>query len=225
MYYTCLECRAQLLVHPLKVHPDVLTQLLNIQPTKKLVKGDYLLTPRGNKRLIRHSLWTLVSDSEIVSDNLEEHLAWLIEKLQPLENVPLHLEKGLFQLSKSGENCYRGKKFAEIFMGIACSWYPHYDHGGPILSTSIMKSLATLNVQFSLGLYFTYEMSTIQAFMEAAERLGHGHDLSHHDWIHIVSFIKKFHHIPPSTLGTVCENGDFLDDDGNLICSIKDYIS
>ena len=54
-------------------------------------------------------------------------------------------------------------------------------------------------------------------------------DGSYAKWLFLkkkfIFYIKKIYNIPPSTLGTVCENGDFLDDEGMLICSLREFVS
>lgn len=220
MCNTCHHCRAKFLILTGNLHPNIITETLNIVPTIKRVKGEYIDIAKDRKKEIKKSLWFLISDSDVKSKNIIHHITWLINKFHGMQKIPFYLGTQLNKLSIASSSVPN-----KISIGIACSWYPMYDHGGPILSPKIMASLAQLNVNFSLDIYFTYTISTIQGFMEAAEILNIGKDLTHHDWLHILAFIKKFHNIPPSTLGTVCRNGDYLDDDGNVICNIRDYVS
>ena len=151
-------------------------------------------------------------------------LMFIVQKFGLIKNIPLFLQKNMAAYQRKTD-IDSTKKFNQIYMGINCSWYPEYDHGGPILDISIMQELSQLNIQINFDIYFTYDISTILAFQKAAEKLGVGKNLNNHDWIDILIYIKKIYNIPPSTLGTVCENGDFLDDEGMLICSLREFVS
>ncbi|PWM67616.1 MAG: hypothetical protein DBX67_07225 [Desulfovibrionaceae bacterium] len=224
MYNTCSECRAAFRLYPGKINPDIITSILCIEPTEKRIRGEYIFTKRGNKRRIAHSVWFLVSDVEITSTDLRNHLMFIVQKFGLIKNIPLFLQKNMADYQRKTD-IDSTKKFNQIYMGINCSWYPEYDHGGPILDISIMQELSQLNIQINFDIYFTYDISTILAFQKAAEKLGVGKNLNNHDWIDILIYIKKIYNIPPSTLGTVCENGDFLDDEGMLICSLREFVS
>lgn len=219
MYKACHDCKSQLLIFPENLHPDKLSYIFNMEPTTKQVKGEYRENFEGKKILIKRSQWFIISEYHVPSKDLREHILWLIPQLKHFGNLPYYLQSRIQEISlPTNFN-------VEIGMIISCTWNPLQDHGGPMLSSSLMESLAELSTEFAIDIYFLYEISTIQGFMEAAEILNIGKDLTHHDWLHILAFIKKFHNIPPSMLGTVCPNGDFLDDDGNVICNIRDYVS
>lgn len=220
MYNTCQDCRVSFLLFPDNIHPNLMSKILNIKPTEKKVKNEYKIGFRGRSIQIKHSSWFLNSDSEVKSFDLQEHLSWIVDQFSHIGNVKAYLEK---KLPLVDPHIYNYNNV--IIMVIYCTWYAQQDHGGPMLGLNTMREVAELNIEVTLDVYFTYEISTVACFMEAAHILGIGHDLTFRDWMQLLMFIKSLHNIPPSTLGSVYDNGDYRDDQGQYICNIKDYVS
>lgn len=221
MYNTCYDCRAKILIYPDDIHPDIITQSLGLVPTTKGVKNEYREGYKGRKYIIKNSTWFLISEEYVESEDLQDHIAWIVNKINKLENLPVYLQKRLEEITPHEK---KNIELNEIFIDFSCVWNPVQDHGGPILSPEIMNTIAQLNVQFSLESYFTYDISTVACFMEAGQLLEIGQNLNFQDWMKVLVFIKSLYNIPPSMLGSVYDNGDYRDDEGKQICNIKDYV-
>lgn len=221
MYNTCYECRSNILIYPDELHPDIITQSLNIIPTEKSVKNQYREGYKGRKYIIKNSTWFIMSEDYVESEDLMEHISWIMCKFNNIENLPCYLQERLKNMILSKNWSERNDK---IVLKFSCIWNPVQDHGGPILSPKIMNAVAKVDVQFSIEPYFVYDISMVFSFMEAGRLLGVGQGLAYEDWMHLLAFIKIVHNVAPSTLGAIYDTGDFRDDDGNLICNIKDYI-
>jgi hypothetical protein len=59
-----------------------LSTLLGIKPTHAFELGDEFQTRTGTHKRER-SVWQLRSDSEVASNDIQEHFSWLLEKLEP----------------------------------------------------------------------------------------------------------------------------------------------
>src|SRR5262249_715530 len=59
-----------------------LSAQLGISPTHAFELGDEFQTRTGTHKRGR-SVWQLRSDSEIASNNIEDHITWLLNKLEP----------------------------------------------------------------------------------------------------------------------------------------------
>lgn len=219
MYSSCHDCKVTLMVFPEKVNPNIISNILNIIPTEIGIKDNYRESYKGRKFKILRSSWFLDSEDYVESEDLQCHLAWIISILNNREKLPFYIQKKIEEIP------LLRNKDTEIGIGISCTWNPVQDHGGPILSPKIMNAVAKVDVQFSIEPYFVYDISMVFSFMEAGRLLGVGQGLAYEDWMHLLAFIKIVHNVAPSTLGAIYDTGDFRDDDGNLICNIKDYIS
>lgn len=221
MYNSCYDCRAKILIYPGDIHPDIISQFLGVIPTEKGVKNEYREGYKGRKYKIKNSMWFLISEDYVNSEDLQEHIEWIVHKINKIKNLPCYLKKKIQKIKLSKNTVAANNK---IFIKFLCVWNPVEDHGGPILSPKVMNEIAQLNIEFSIETYFLYDISIIYSFMEAGQLLGVGQELKYEDWVRLLSYIKAVHHIPPSTLGSIYDTGDFRDDNGNLICNIKDYI-
>nr|WP_250160565.1 DUF4279 domain-containing protein [Pectobacterium colocasium] len=98
------------------MHPDNISELLNIEPTEKFVAGDEITNSIGRTRKVNISSWFLSSENNVESKDLRAHIDWVIDKLNSSHS-------GLRELqSTSG-----------VKMSLRCVWWSAYGDGGPVL--------------------------------------------------------------------------------------------
>jgi Domain of unknown function (DUF4279) len=69
--------------------PELVTQLLGVEPTKMQKKGQEFVTPSGREFATKIGLWSLVIQSE--STSLDEHLTMLLSALagrKGIDSIP-----------------------------------------------------------------------------------------------------------------------------------------
>lgn len=135
-YETCEECRVKLTVYPEHVHPDEITRILQLEPTKKNIIGTKITNSHGRTREITIAGWFLSSEQYVQSKDIRDHLDWLLSKVLLSKN-------GLIQL----------QNIEGIKMGIDCVWWSK-GSGGPTLWPEQMKVMADLNLECSFDFYF-----------------------------------------------------------------------
>lgn len=135
--YNCYECYAQLLIYPGEVHPDEVSDALNLEATKVNVIGDTLTNSLGRVREIKLAGWFLSSECYVKSKDLREHLNWLLDKLNPVSDELKKLQN-----------------IDNVTMTLCCVWRSRYGHGGPVLWPEQMKNISDLNLECSFDVYF-----------------------------------------------------------------------
>jgi hypothetical protein len=136
-YGTCLETRATLLVYPKERHPDEITQLIGIEPTRCNVKGEEIINSIGRKRVTQNNGWFLSSEGRVDSLDVRRHLDWLIAQLAPKVDILVEIQN-----------------IQGIKMAVVCAWYSRSGHGGPTIWPEQMEALARLNLELSFDVYF-----------------------------------------------------------------------
>lgn len=139
-YPTCVETRAELLVYPGDLAPSVVTAKLGVAPTQENVAGEFFLSRRGTRRLIKTNAWFLSSEEQVDSLDVRRHLDWLIEVIGPRQTAILDLQS-----------------IAGVNMAIQCAWYSRSGHGGPVLWPEQMRAIAELNLECGFDVYFPNE--------------------------------------------------------------------
>ena len=76
--------RAELLIYGVDLDPERVTQTLGEAPTQVGRRGDVLTNSLGRQRTVRLDHWFLSSESVVESTDLRRHLAWLLERLDPV---------------------------------------------------------------------------------------------------------------------------------------------
>lgn len=135
-YDGCDECRVSLLIYPEHVHPDEVSNILKLEPTKKNVIGTEITNSLGRTRKITVAGWFLSSEKYVQSKDIREHLDWLLIKILPSKN-------GLMQL----------QNIEGIKMGIDCEWWSN-GNGGPTLWPEQMNIMAELNLECAFNISF-----------------------------------------------------------------------
>lgn len=139
-YPTCDECYVKLLIYPDALHPDEVSQILNLEPTKKNIIGTKITNSRGRVREITIAGWFLSSENYVNSKDLRDHLDWLLNKIEPSS-------KALKQL----------QGYSNMIMGIDCVWRSLAGHGGPVLWPEQMQRMSELNLECGFDIYFVGE--------------------------------------------------------------------
>ncbi len=117
--------------------PEIVTDYLNLLPTKISRKGDVRRrkgSPSPNRKgsVCRVNRWEISSSREVSSMDLRDHLDWLIEKLKPCE-----------------EALWRLQNVPGITMTVSCLWASR-GSGGPVIWPEQMIGLARLNLEVAL---------------------------------------------------------------------------
>lgn len=135
--HNCYECYAQLLIYPADIHPDQISEHLNLEATKVNVIGDTSTNSLGKVREIKLAGWFLSSEKNIESKDLREHLDWLINKLIPVKSQLASLQD-----------------IDNVKMTLCCVWRSRYGHSDPVLWPEQMKNISDLNLECSFDIYF-----------------------------------------------------------------------
>ncbi len=135
-----LETRAKLLIYTGDMLPDKVTELLQIEPSEILRKGESVTNRIGRTRIHKLNAWFLYSEPKIDSLDLSEHLNYVLETIYPAKEQLLSLHQN-----------------KQITMRIDCVWYSKGDTSGISLSSEQMKKMSELNLECSFNLWFFYE--------------------------------------------------------------------
>ena len=133
-YQSCERTSASLSVFTGDENPEVVTQLLGVEPTRIVVKGREFTNSVGLTRIEPNNIWKIKSEDFVDSRDLRDHLDWVLGLLLPVREKfeGLHERDG-----------YQ--------MRVACSWWSKDGGGGPALWPEQMLGLAQLNLELSLG--------------------------------------------------------------------------
>lgn len=120
--------------------PDRVTEALRLPPTRTRRKGERWKTRRGLSSMpARVDGWFLESRDAVASDDLCDHLGWLLERIEPHAAA-------LDDLRRDGCSAR-----------ISCYWHSAYGQGGPTLSPDVMRRMAALDLPIWLDLYYDDE--------------------------------------------------------------------
>jgi hypothetical protein len=133
-YDTCEKTYVGLRIYPGKIHPDQVTKLLSIKPSRTQVAGERI----GNKKSkhVKNNGWFLSTENEIQSVDCGRHIDWILKKLSGKADVIHNLQ-------------IEGAK-----IDISCFWVSKSGHGGPMLNPAQMKELSNLNIEIWCDVYF-----------------------------------------------------------------------
>jgi hypothetical protein len=125
---------AKLCVYSGDIHPNVVTNLLGIEPTGHVAVGERgRLNKLGRAPVGKINGWFLSSEEQVRSKDLRRHLDWLIERLGVCRD-------GLRRLQEQ-----KG-----VRMYVSCPWWPRLGGGGPTLWPEQMQGLAELNLECTI---------------------------------------------------------------------------
>jgi hypothetical protein len=118
--------------------PDDITDMLQLQPTEKRVKGDVICRPSGRiVTTMKKSYWSLCSENLVKSGDMDAHLDWLLKRIVPVKEQIISLQK-----------------IPGISMNIRCFWCSRESDTGIDFTTDQIKDLAELNLNCSFVFYF-----------------------------------------------------------------------
>lgn len=139
-FESCDSCFVRLMIFPEGNHPEEITSILGIAPSKLNVAGEKVVNHRGMARYVKYSAWFLSSEEFVGSKDLRDHIDWLVGKLN---------------LCADGWKAVQNLKGVKITL--KCVWLSKLGHSGPVLWPEQMKSLADLNLECSFDIYFPNE--------------------------------------------------------------------
>ena len=137
-YATCAETYAELRIYPGACSADEISKFLDLEPTRLQEKGASIRNSRGRVRKAARAGWFLSSESHVDSNDLRDHLDWLLMKL-----------------TGAARNLRSLQEQDNIKMTISCTWWSAAGHGGPVLWPEQMETLAKLNLECSFDIYFS----------------------------------------------------------------------
>jgi hypothetical protein len=140
----CARTFASLRLYGDDLVPDDVSRLMNLQPTDAAPKGFRTPAPRGKVRLAPTGRWILSTEDQICSTVVEDHLEWLLDRLDAAGVKPLDLP---------------GVSHADIF----CYWLSATGHGGPVVSPDVLGRLAGYRLLLGFDIYFGGEPREIDA--------------------------------------------------------------
>jgi hypothetical protein len=115
------------------LQPEDVTARLGIAPSHSHQIGD----PHGSRGLLYpNSIWILSSRNHATSTDLEEHIAWILDQIEPRQEAFMAIRGAL--------------PTADVF----CMAVSRYSHSGLEFSPRLMGRLATLGLALGLDIYF-----------------------------------------------------------------------
>ena len=132
---SCTRTCAQLIIYLGNIDPSAITDLLGLEPTRIVRKGERSAPNSiGRTRLGKLNIWFLSSEDHISSADLRHHLDWLLERLLPKDKELIGLQKEV-----------------GVSMYVSCPWWSRYGGGGPSLWPEQMRGMAQLNLECTFG--------------------------------------------------------------------------
>jgi Domain of unknown function (DUF4279) len=131
----CAETFASLRLYGDQLVPEEISRLLGTDPSDSAPKGLQTASPSGKSRIASTGRWILQSCDDVASANLEDHIAWLLDRLDKAGIEPDRLP---------------GVGRADVF----CYWSSASGHGGPELSPDVLARLARYRLPLGLDIYF-----------------------------------------------------------------------
>ena len=113
--------------------PDEISTRLGIQPSHAHKRGDQ----RGHKGTWPKGIWTLTSEDQVQSTDLQQHIEWLLDQLEPVQPT--------IDMLVTGQHLE-----ADVF----CFWESATGQGGPMFSANFLERFARLHVDLGLDIYF-----------------------------------------------------------------------
>lgn len=130
----CAETFASLRLYGDNLLPEEISRWLGVAPSEAAAKGDKKAGPNGMVRSAPTGRWILRSNPEVSSTDLEEHLWWLMDKIERCSLRPGELP---------------GVTRADI----SCYWLGATGHGGPEFSPETLRRLAERRLFLGLDIY------------------------------------------------------------------------
>jgi hypothetical protein len=131
----CAETFASLRFYGDALEPEEISRRLALEPTDRACRGDQATSPSGKIRTAPTGRWILETQGQVDSTDLEQHVAWLLDRLEVTGIVPTTLP---------------GVSQADVF----CYWVSATGNGGPEFSPQTLARLARLQLTLGFDIYF-----------------------------------------------------------------------
>ena len=132
-YITCKRTYATLCIYlPTRSDPNTITSELGMVPSRIQTKGEI----REGKTKNWPTAWFLTTDGKIQSNDCREHIDRLCKVLNGKEEI-------LQNVQREGGSVV-----------ISCYWLSSFGHGGPMLTSKIMRRLGELEIELWFDVYF-----------------------------------------------------------------------
>ena len=212
---SCVETRVQLRIYPDSRLSDEITELLGIEPTERHDKGDRFTGSSGRTHEAPLTCWFLSSRDRVTSNDLRDHLDWLLTELMGARAAVLALQKD-----------------DDTQMRITCYWRSASGQGGPTLWPEQMRSMTELNLECDFEYCFVVEDEDWDGWFAPSVRLvDTGHEVRRNvesliqGWPRAMERLKRCLGLPPGHCGTMYDNGDYADDSGKAAGSLRDFLT
>ncbi len=113
--------------------PDSVTALLGVVPSKSFRRGDQ----RNPRSVWPHGRWSLTSEGQMTSTDLEAHIQWLLDRIEP-----------------RGAGLAALREDASVKADVFCFWESATGHGGPEFSPALLSRLGALALPLGIDIYF-----------------------------------------------------------------------
>jgi hypothetical protein len=144
----CRETYATFRLYGRDLVPDAITVGTGISPSGTQLRGD---RRKGIYRPADVGMWKLTSRGHVESTDLETHIVWLLDLLEPvrdaLQPYTSEVEGSLWQDPLPGV----------VAADICCFWLSQTGHGGPLFSPRLMHRLSSMNLALWMDNYFVSE--------------------------------------------------------------------
>ncbi len=132
----CERTTAELRIYPVEIDNTSLTLLLNTNSTKAISRGDL----RPNGKAYQLTVWSLSSESFVVSTVLGNHLDWLLSKIRLSINQQITLQSD-----------------SDLRISVFCVWWSKTGVGGPRITSQQMTSLAASWLELTIDAQYFEE--------------------------------------------------------------------
>lgn len=114
--------------------PGVISETLGLTPSSAARKGETRVSPRGKTHRAPTGRWILESDGQVASACTEEHLAWLLDRIEAAGVRPARLP-----------NVQRAS--------VSCFWFSPDGQRGPEFSVEVLRRLVAAELPLELHFY------------------------------------------------------------------------
>jgi len=132
----CLETYVTFRVFGKDLIPEEFSKYIELEPTNSRVKGDIIGKPERQIRSTK-GIWMITTQNLVKTTVLEDHLFFLLEKLEP-------------KLNKIRTWC----EVRSLEYDFHCYWHSATGTGGPLLSPQVLGRIASFGAVLDFDLYF-----------------------------------------------------------------------
>jgi len=121
------------------VDPDVVSRITGLRADRACRRGDVVKVARPHPDAIhtrQHGLWLITSEGQIETADLEDHVEWLLQKIEPAK------DEMVAYVQETGS-------WADVF----CFCEVAGGGGGPVLSPRLLRRMGEAGLSVSLDIY------------------------------------------------------------------------